>query len=52
VPHGYSNPERWIQQAEAARLPGALEARQIPASEGRLVGEATGEIEVEDGVLR
>jgi len=30
---------------------GALEARQIPASEGRLVGRATGEVELEDKVL-
>ena len=30
---------------------GALEARQIDASEGRLVGEITGEIEVDEGVL-
>lgn len=30
---------------------GALEARQISASEGRLVGEGTGEIEKEDNVL-
>jgi hypothetical protein len=30
---------------------GALEARQIEASEGRLVAEAVGEIETEDNVL-
>ena len=30
---------------------GALEARQVKASEGRLVTEAEGEIESEDGVL-
>lgn len=30
---------------------GALEARQIDASGGRLTAEATGEIEAEDGVL-
>ncbi|MFN2468715.1 MAG: OsmC family protein [Gaiellaceae bacterium] len=30
---------------------GALEARQIPAGEGRLSSEAAGEIESEDGVL-
>ncbi|MEZ5403824.1 MAG: OsmC family protein [Bryobacteraceae bacterium] len=30
---------------------GALEARQIPAGEGLLHGEATGEVEKEDGVL-
>jgi uncharacterized OsmC-like protein len=30
---------------------GALEARQIDASHGRLTGEVTGEIEAEDGVL-
>ena len=30
---------------------GALEARHVTASEGRLVGEAEGEIESEDGVL-
>ncbi len=31
---------------------GALEARQIPASEGKLTAEATGEVEKEsDGVL-
>ncbi|MER3410607.1 MAG: hypothetical protein C4306_11115 [Thermoleophilia bacterium] len=31
---------------------GALEARGVKASEGRLIGEATGEVEVEvDGVL-
>ncbi|HZR93899.1 MAG TPA: OsmC family protein [Gaiellaceae bacterium] len=30
---------------------GALEARRINASDGRLIGEATGEIEAEDGVL-
>src|SRR5437867_12349050 len=30
---------------------GALEARQIDASNGRLVGDATGEVEAEDGVL-
>ncbi|MGH3047752.1 MAG: OsmC family protein [Gaiellaceae bacterium] len=28
-----------------------MEARQVPAGEGRLVGEAHGEIENEDGVL-
>jgi hypothetical protein len=30
---------------------GALEARQIDASNGRLTGEITGEVESEDGVL-
>jgi uncharacterized OsmC-like protein len=30
---------------------GALEARQIDASNGRLTGEITGEVEAEDGVL-
>ncbi len=30
---------------------GALEARQIPASGDRLVGRATGEVELEDKVL-
>jgi uncharacterized OsmC-like protein len=30
---------------------GALEARQIDASGGKLTAEATGEIELEDGVL-
>jgi hypothetical protein len=30
---------------------GALEARQIDASNGRLVGEVTGEVETEEGVL-
>ena len=30
---------------------GALEARQIDASNGRLTGEITGEVETEDGVL-
>lgn len=30
---------------------GALEARHIDASNGRLTGEITGEIETEDGVL-
>jgi hypothetical protein len=30
---------------------GALEARQVPASGGRLVGRATGEVELEDKVL-
>lgn len=30
---------------------GALEARQIDASGGRLVAEATGEVEKEEGVL-
>lgn len=30
---------------------GALEARHVPASEGRLESDATGEIELEDGVL-
>jgi len=30
---------------------GALEARKIDASEGRLTAEARGEIETEDGVL-
>ena len=30
---------------------GALEARQIDASEGKLSGEVTGEVEEEDGVL-
>lgn len=30
---------------------GALEARQIDASGGRLTADATGEIEAEDGVL-
>ena len=30
---------------------GALEARQIDASNGRLTAEITGEVEAEDGVL-
>jgi uncharacterized OsmC-like protein len=30
---------------------GALKARHVPASEGRLESDATGEIELEDGVL-
>jgi uncharacterized OsmC-like protein len=30
---------------------GALEARQIDASNGKLVGEVTGEVEAEEGVL-
>ena len=30
---------------------GALEARQIDASRGKLTGEVTGEVENEDGVL-
>jgi uncharacterized OsmC-like protein len=30
---------------------GALEARHIDASNGKLVGEVTGEVEEEDGVL-
>ena len=30
---------------------GALEARQIDASEGRLIADVTGEVETEDGVL-
>jgi len=30
---------------------GALEARQIDASYGKLTGEVTGEVEEEDGVL-
>lgn len=30
---------------------GALEARQIDASGGRLVGDVVGEVETEDGVL-
>jgi hypothetical protein len=30
---------------------GALEARQIDASGGRLTGEVTGEVETDDGVL-
>jgi uncharacterized OsmC-like protein len=30
---------------------GALEARQIDASDGKLTGEVTGEVEEEDGVL-
>ena len=30
---------------------GALEERQIDASEGKLTGEITGEVESEDGVL-
>jgi uncharacterized OsmC-like protein len=30
---------------------GALEARQINASDGRLTAEVTGEVEEEDGVL-
>jgi uncharacterized OsmC-like protein len=30
---------------------GALEARHIDASNGKLVGEVTGEVEAEDGVL-
>jgi len=30
---------------------GALEARQVDASDGRLTAEVTGEVETEDGVL-
>jgi len=30
---------------------GALEARQIDASDGKLIAEVTGEVEEEDGVL-
>jgi len=30
---------------------GALEARQIDASDGRLTADVTGEVEIEDGVL-
>jgi hypothetical protein len=30
---------------------GALDARQVPASGGRLVGRATGEVELEGSVL-
>ena len=30
---------------------GALEARHIDASNGKLVGEVTGEVETEEGVL-
>ncbi len=30
---------------------GALEARQIDASDGKLIADATGEVETEDGVL-
>ncbi len=30
---------------------GALEARQIDASAGKLIGDVTGEVETEDGVL-
>jgi uncharacterized OsmC-like protein len=30
---------------------GALEARQVDASNGKLTAEATGEVETEDGVL-
>jgi len=30
---------------------GALEARQIDASNGKLTGEVTGEVETEEGVL-
>jgi organic hydroperoxide reductase OsmC/OhrA len=30
---------------------GALQARQIATDEGRLIGEAVGDVEVEDGVL-
>jgi uncharacterized OsmC-like protein len=30
---------------------GALEARQIDASQGKLVAEVTGEVETEDGVM-
>ncbi|MDP9146020.1 MAG: OsmC family protein [Acidobacteriota bacterium] len=30
---------------------GALEARQIDASGGKLIGDVTGEVETEDGVL-
>lgn len=30
---------------------GALEARQVDASNGKLIAEASGEVEVEDGVL-
>lgn len=32
-------------------LNGALMARQIPTGDGRLTGEAVGDVEVEDGVL-
>jgi uncharacterized OsmC-like protein len=32
-------------------LGGALEARHIPAGDGQLWGDATGEVEKEDGVL-
>jgi uncharacterized OsmC-like protein len=32
-------------------LGGALEARQIDASNGRLIADVTGEVETEDGVL-
>jgi uncharacterized OsmC-like protein len=32
-------------------LNGALQARQIPTGDGRLTGEAIGDVEVEDGVL-
>ncbi|HEY5988595.1 MAG TPA: OsmC family protein [Streptosporangiaceae bacterium] len=35
----------------AGTLGGALEARRIPAGDGRLQADATGEVEVEDGVL-
>jgi uncharacterized OsmC-like protein len=30
---------------------GALEARRVPASDGKLTAEVTGEVETEDGVL-
>ncbi|MDX1686800.1 MAG: OsmC family protein [Candidatus Promineifilaceae bacterium] len=30
---------------------GALEARNVPADQGRLISEATGEIELEENVL-
>jgi hypothetical protein len=30
---------------------GALEARQIDASDGRLMADVTGEVETDDGVL-
>ncbi|MFV2044234.1 MAG: OsmC family protein [Anaerolineales bacterium] len=32
-------------------LGGALEARDIPAGEGRLTSEATGEVELDDKIL-
>jgi hypothetical protein len=46
VPHG--GPKRHMRPRSTTW---SLEARQVPAGEGRLTGEAAGEIETEDGVL-